>query len=119
MAKPMKMPITGKMVTHFSLGSTFLVHGFSTSPFLILREWKNLCDLSSKRPPMAEEEPKLLAGREAEGLAKGFGPPVRCEACDSRPSPKGFRPVASEVGVAVRCGVVTAVETAEAAALPP
>ncbi len=49
------------MVTHFSLGSFFASHGFSTSPLCTLLEWKYL----DGRALTAEEEPKEDAGLEA------------------------------------------------------
>ena len=56
------------MVTHFSLGSFFSLHGCSTSPFLTRREWKYL-DGSART---AEDDPNEDAGRELKGDANGF-----------------------------------------------
>lgn len=55
-------------MTHFSLGSTFASHGFSTSPFLTRLEWKYLEGAART----AEEEPKEDAGLEVLGEEKGF-----------------------------------------------
>src|SRR6266566_4622062 len=114
MRRPMQMPRTGRIVTHFSLGSFFSSQGFTTSPFVTLLVWKYLWARSSKRA-RALDEPKLEGGLEGDGLANGLGPPVRCDACDSTPSPKGFRPSGS-FGVPGRwVGVGTAVEAADGA----
>ena len=64
MPRPIKIPMMGRIVTHFSLGSFFSSHGFSTSPFLILREWKYLWLRVSRERPSALELPKLDAGLE-------------------------------------------------------
>jgi hypothetical protein len=56
------------MVTHFSLGSFFAIHGFSTSSFLTRLEWKYL----EGRARAAEEEPKDDVGLELTGEEKGF-----------------------------------------------
>lgn len=68
MANPMANPINGIIVTHFSFGSTFAIHGFSTSPFRTRLEWKYL--EGSART--AEEDPSDDAGRDVKGEEKGF-----------------------------------------------
>lgn len=62
------------MVTHFSLGSALSNQGFSMSSLRIRLEWKYRWDRSSKRAPMALDEPKLEAGRETAGVPNGFVP---------------------------------------------
>lgn len=64
MPRPIKIPMMGRIVTHFSFGSFLSSHGFSTSPFLILREWKYLWLRVSRERPSALELPKLDAGLE-------------------------------------------------------
>ena len=56
------------IVTHFSLGSFFALHGCSTSPFFTLLEWKYL----DGSPRTAEEEPNDEAGLELKGEENGF-----------------------------------------------
>lgn len=56
------------IVTHFSFGSFFALHGCSTSPFLTRLEWKYL----DGRARTADEEPKDDAGLELIGDEKGF-----------------------------------------------
>src|SRR3569833_3331515 len=88
---PRTMPRTGRMVTHFSLGSAFSSHGFSTSPLRTRRLWMYRWARSSKRvPPLALEEPKLYVGREPKKQTKKNKPkPDHKKANDTTPSPKG------------------------------
>jgi hypothetical protein len=90
------------IVTHFSLGSTFDIHGRSTSPFRTLLEWKYL--EGSART--ADEEPNEEAGLELKGDEKGF---VFVLGAGEMSSPKGLLLLS---GVPGRIGVV-AVEMAE------
>lgn len=69
-ASPMANPINGIIVTHFSFGSFFATHGFSTSPFLTRLEWKYL--EGSGPACKADEEPKDDAGLELNWEEKGF-----------------------------------------------
>lgn len=98
---PNRRPISGMIVTHFSFGSTFALHGCSTSPFRTRREWKYLDGIA---PRTADEEPNEDAGLEVKGEAKGFA-----RGAGEMSSPKGFVLLS---GVPGRIGVV-AVETAE------
>ena len=88
------------IVTHFSFGSFFALHGCSTSPFRTLLEWKYL----DGSPRTADEEPNDDAGLELKGEAKGFG-----RGAGEISSPKGLLLLS---GVPGRIGVV-AVETAD------
>jgi hypothetical protein len=90
-------------VTHFSFGSTFDLHGCSTSPFRTLLEWKYLCG----RPRTADEEPNDDAGLELKGEEKGLPLPGAGEMS----SPNGLLLLS---GVPGRIGVV-AVEMADMA----
>jgi hypothetical protein len=90
-------------VTHFSFGSTFALHGCSTSPFRTLLEWKYRCG----RPRTADEEPNDEAGLEPKGEEKGLPLPGAGEMS----SPNGLLLLS---GVPGRIGVgVVAVETAD------
>jgi hypothetical protein len=99
---PNNNPMMGMIVTHFSFGSTFALHGCSTSPFRTLLEWKYLCG----RPRTADEEPKDDAGLELNGEEKGL--PL---GAGEMSSPKGLLLLS---GVPGRIGVV-AVEMPEMA----
>lgn len=90
-------------MTHFSFGSTFALHGCSTSPFRTLLEWKYRCG----RPRTADEEPSEDAGLELKGEEKGLPRPGAGEMS----SPKGLVLLS---GVPGRIGVV-AVEMPEMA----
>jgi hypothetical protein len=90
-------------VTHFSFGSTFALHGCSTSPFRTRLEWKYLCG----RPRTADEEPNDDAGLELKGEEKGLPLPGAGEIS----SPNGLLLLS---GVPGRIGVV-AVEMADTA----
>lgn len=79
-AKPNAMPISGIMVTHFSFGSTFDLHGCSTSPLRTRLEWKYL-----DGPRTADDEPKDEAGLELNGEEKGL-----TRGLGVMSSPKGF-----------------------------
>ena len=81
------------IVTHFSLGSFFDLHGCSISPFRTRLEWKYL-----DGPRTADEEPKDDAGRELNGEEKGFA-----RGFGVISSPKGFTLLS---GVPGRIGVV-------------
>lgn len=59
------------IVTHFSFGSTFDFHGWSTSPFFTLLEWKYR-DGSPR-----EADPNGVAGLESNGEANGFDRGIR------------------------------------------
>jgi hypothetical protein len=89
------------IVTHFSLGSVFALHGCSTSPFRTLLEWKYL---DGAPPRTADEEPNEEAGLEVKGEAKGFG-----RGAGEISSPNGLLLLS---GVPGRIGVV-AVEMAD------
>jgi hypothetical protein len=102
---PNNKPINGIIVTHFSFGSFFDLHGCSTSPFFTLLEWKYLWG----SPRTADEEPNDEAGLELKGEAKGFG-----RGAGEISSPKGLLRLS---GVPGRIGVV-AVETAADMPLP-
>lgn len=88
-------------MTHFSFGSTFDLHGCSTSPLRTLLEWKYLCG----RPRTADEEPNDEAGLEPKGEEKGLPLPGAGEMS----SPNGLLLLS---GVPGRIGVV-AVEMAD------
>jgi len=89
------------IVTHFSLGLTFVLHGCSTSPFRTRLEWKYL----EGRPRTADDEPKDDAGLELKGEEKGLLLP---RGAGEMSSVKGLLLLS---GVPGRIGVV-AVETA-------
>lgn len=88
------MPSSGRMVTHFSRGSLSSSHGFSTSPFLMRREWKYRWERSSWR--CAAREPKDEAGREGSGEAKGLL---------GRVAEEGAREMGGSMGESVPVGV--------------
>jgi hypothetical protein len=92
------------MVTHFSLGSTFDLHGCSTSPLRTRLEWKYL----EGSPRTADDEPKEEAGLELKGEEKGL---VFARGAGEISSVKGLLLLS---GVPGRTGVV-AEETAETA----
>jgi len=95
------------MVTHFSFGSFFSLHGCSTSPFFTRLLWKNRDGPTLLRS--AEEPPKEDAGRELYCESNGFPPgPAGTGVMPS--SPNGFILLS---GVPGRIGVVAA-ETCEA-----
>jgi hypothetical protein len=89
------------IVTHFSLGSTFAFHGWSTSPFRTRLEWKYLDGSPALR---ADEEPNDDAGLELNGDENGF-----TLGAGEISSPNGLVLLS---GVPGRIGVV-AVETAD------
>ena len=88
------------IVTHFSFGSFFDLHGCSTSPFRTLLEWKYL----EGSPRSTDEEPKDDAGLEFKGEANGFA-----RAAGDISSQNGLLLLS---GVPGRIGVVI-IETAE------
>jgi len=90
------------MVTHFSLGSFLLRHGWSTSPFRTLLEWKKREGI----PRTAEDEPNDDGGLEVSGVPNGL---VFPRGAGEMSSPNGSRLLS---GVPGRIGVVAA-ETAD------
>ena len=102
-AKPIASPINGIIVTHFSFGFLFAIHGFSTSPFLTRLEWKYLGGSGPSRK--ADEEAEDDTGLEVNGVEKGLA-----GGAGSISSPKGSLLLLS--GVPGRIGVV-AVDTPE------
>jgi len=103
--QPMSSPIIGKMVTHFSLGSFFDFHGWSTSPFFTLLEWKYLEGAART----LVEEPNDEAGLDCAGVPKGSVPILGAEEMPSR-SPKGSATLLSgvetvDVALPLKCAV--------------
>ena len=63
----------GMMVTHFSFGSLFFLHGCSTSPLRTRLDRKNLGGAPAPPTCPLEDEPKDEPGLETSGVAKGLG----------------------------------------------